>query len=90
MLYISCLPFPFSVLTITLKVHYQAVKGKKQGTENLRLHHLVLMGLRWTAKVQTEWVKLVLLFRTMGTAVILLFLNCVTDDGSTALANQCH
>lgn len=87
MLYISCLPFLFSILTKTLQVHYQTIKIKNQGIEKFRLRHLVLMGLRWTEKVQTEWVKLVLLFKTMGTAIILLFLNCVTDDGNTSLAN---
>lgn len=87
MLYISCLPFLFSILTKTLQVHYQTIKIKKQGIEKFRLRHLVLMGLRWTEKVQTEWVKLVLLFKTMGTAIILLFLNCISDDGNTSLAN---
>lgn len=87
MLYISCQPFLFSILTKTLQVHYQTIKSKKQGIEKFRLRHLVLVGLRWTEKVQTEWVKLVLLFKTTGTAIILLFLNCDTDDGNTSLAN---
>jgi len=48
---------------------------------------MILMGLWWSEEVQTEWVRLVLLFKIMSTAMILLVLKRAAADGNTSLAN---